>query len=67
MVLPKAGSYVIAVSGGVDSMALLHRLRQEPDLRLMVAHFDHGIREDSAEDRQLVQNCGQATELAICL
>lgn len=55
MTLPKAGNYVIAVSGGVDSMALLHRLHQEPDLQLTVAHFDHGIREDSAEDRVLVQ------------
>ena len=49
------GTYVIAVSGGVDSMALLDMLVRQPSLRLVVAHFDHGIREDSAEDRQLVQ------------
>lgn len=49
------GVYVIAVSGGVDSMVLLDMLRQRPDLRLIVAHFDHGIRPDSAEDRLLVQ------------
>jgi tRNA(Ile)-lysidine synthase len=55
LVLPTPGTYVIAVSGGVDSMALLHRLAQEPSLRLIVAHYDHGIRGDSDKDRQLVQ------------
>jgi tRNA(Ile)-lysidine synthase len=52
---PKPGHYVIAVSGGVDSMVLLHMLQARPDLKLTVAHFDHGIREDSAEDKQLVR------------
>lgn len=60
VVLPTAGNYVVAVSGGVDSMALLHRLSEEtrkPDnkMRLTVAHLDHGIREDSVYDRELVQ------------
>lgn len=50
------GRYVVAVSGGVDSMALLKLLLDEPDLELIVAHFDHGIRHDSGIDRQLVQN-----------
>jgi tRNA(Ile)-lysidine synthase len=54
------GIYVVAVSGGVDSMALLHRLQQltledSKSRRFIVAHFDHGIREDSVEDRKLVQ------------
>ncbi|HEY4160904.1 MAG TPA: tRNA lysidine(34) synthetase TilS [Candidatus Saccharimonadales bacterium] len=49
------GRYVVAVSGGVDSVALLHLLAQQPDLQLTIAHFDHGIRPDSAEDRRLVQ------------
>lgn len=51
----KPVSYVVAVSGGVDSMVLLHILaRSVPADRLTVAHFDHGIRPDSAEDRLLV-------------
>lgn len=50
-----AGKYVVAVSGGVDSVVLLHLLASRPDMQLTVAHFDHGIREDSAEDRRLVQ------------
>jgi tRNA(Ile)-lysidine synthase len=50
------GKYLVAVSGGVDSVALLHALvNQGVDTRLTVAHFDHGIRADSAEDRQFVQ------------
>lgn len=50
----KPGKYVLAVSGGVDSMVLLHVLAQQDSLDLVVAHFDHGIRPDSAADRQLV-------------
>jgi tRNA(Ile)-lysidine synthase len=53
------GQYVLAVSGGVDSMALLHLLQDQPGVKLTVAHFDHGIRLDSAEDRRLVQTAAQ--------
>ena len=60
VLLPTSGSYVIAVSGGVDSMALLHVLNQQAkkpgnNIRLTVAHLDHGIRQDSQDDRELVQ------------
>lgn len=59
MVLPKPGGYVVAVSGGVDSMALLDMLRRqaldESGWKLVVAHLDHGIRPDSSEDRELVR------------
>lgn len=46
---------MVAVSGGVDSIALLHALHNRLDLKLIVAHYDHGIRDDSAFDRQHVQ------------
>lgn len=49
------GTYVVAVSGGVDSMVLLDLLAARDDLKLIVAHFDHGIRPDSGEDRALVR------------
>lgn len=49
------GTYVLAVSGGVDSMVLLDILHRKPGVNLIVAHFDHGIRKDSAQDRKLVQ------------
>lgn len=45
---------VVAVSGGVDSVVLLHKLVQEKQ-SLIVAHFDHGIREDSAADARFVE------------
>lgn len=53
------GCYVVAVSGGVDSMVLLDLLHKQPQLRLVVAHFDHGIRQESAEDRALAQQTAQ--------
>lgn len=49
------GLYVVAVSGGVDSMVLLDLLRRDSSLELVVAHYDHGIRADSDKDRQLVE------------
>lgn len=50
----KPGNYVVAVSGGVDSMLLLNILADMPGMLLTVAHYDHGIRSDSTKDRQLV-------------
>ncbi|HET9174450.1 MAG TPA: tRNA lysidine(34) synthetase TilS [Candidatus Saccharimonadales bacterium] len=57
--LPK-GSYVVAVSGGVDSVVLLHLMARQPQLDLVVAHFDHGIRPDSHTDRQFVADLAHA-------
>ncbi len=48
------GKYIVAVSGGVDSMVLLDILSSRPNLTLIAAHFNHGIREDSDEDEKLV-------------
>lgn len=60
-----AGKYVVAVSGGVDSVVLLDLLAKKPRLELVVAHFDHGIREDSAEDRKLVQKLAKHYKLPV--
>lgn len=49
------GKYVVAVSGGVDSVALLHVLSSTSGVELVVAHFDHGIRPDSRDDRVFVE------------
>ncbi len=57
------GTYVVAVSGGVDSMVLLDVLRQQPGVKLIVAHFDHGIRHDSRSDRELVQQTAKSHSL----
>lgn len=50
------GVYVVAVSGGVDSIVMLDLLCSQPDVKLVVAHFDHGIRVDSDQDRLHVQS-----------
>jgi len=59
VVLPKPGAYIIAVSGGVDSRALLDILYKDSqnnsNWKLIVAHLDHGMRSDSADDRKFVQ------------
>lgn len=49
------GTYVLAVSGGVDSMVLLDVMRKLPHVEIVVAHYDHGIREDSGVDRLFVE------------
>ena len=49
---------MVGVSGGADSVALMHALRQlRTDNALgsvLVAHFDHNLRPDSAEDGEFV-------------
>lgn len=55
---PPLGRYVLAVSGGADSMTLLHVLAAaapQRDYELVVAHFDHGLRLDSAADHDFVR------------
>lgn len=46
--------YVVAVSGGVDSVVLLDMLVKANDHDIIVAHFDHGIRKESASDARFV-------------
>lgn len=60
----ESGKYVVAVSGGVDSVALLDILSTKDNLELIVAHFDHGIRVESAEDRKFVATLSQKYGLA---
>ena len=48
---------LVAVSGGPDSMALLHclvRLRESLGIRLHVAHLNHNFREEADEDARFV-------------
>src|SRR3989344_945601 len=58
------GIYIVAVSGGVDSMVLLdmlakQRAEQTRPVHLIVAHFDHGIRPDSDGDRLFVEQAAK--------
>ncbi len=47
--------YLVAVSGGRDSMAMLHWLLDGGCRQLVVCHLDHGLRNASAEDAQFVK------------
>lgn len=48
--------FLLAVSGGVDSVVLLDlMLRSRPSRDVTVAHVDHGIRAESANDARFVQ------------
>lgn len=64
------GRYVVAVSGGVDSVVLLDILARQAsfskvgDYELVVAHFDHGIRDDSAQDAVFVAELAKKYGLA---
>ncbi|MCK5826012.1 MAG: tRNA lysidine(34) synthetase TilS [Desulfuromusa sp.] len=60
---------LVAVSGGVDSVVLLHLLWSlaEPlDLSLQVAHLDHQIRSESSADAKFVQELCLQWDLSCC-
>lgn len=59
-----------AVSGGADSVALLHLLsckRQELELTLYAAHFDHGLRPTSRRDAEFVQELCQRLHIPLTI
>lgn len=50
---------LLAISGGIDSMVLLHYLyhhQKELSITLRVAHVDHDVRDNSHKDAHLVKN-----------
>jgi len=62
--LPPGAPCLVAVSGGRDSMALLHFLRSHGWERLHVAHYDHGLRgEQSAADAAFVAEAARGMGL----
>ena len=61
---------VVAVSGGPDSVALLHvltSLQTEWKLALHVAHLDHGLRDESRQDAEFVRALGARWNLPTTL
>ena len=64
--IPDGTRLLVATSGGGDSVALLsllHRSAPPRRLDLVVAHLDHGLRDDSGEDRRFVERL--ATDLGL--
>jgi tRNA(Ile)-lysidine synthase len=55
LLVPVSPYYVVAVSGGVDSVVLLDMLVRRYPQSLIVAHVDHGIRPESSEDARFVK------------
>jgi tRNA(Ile)-lysidine synthase len=58
---------LVGVSGGPDSVALLHILKQlAPDygLRLAVAHLNHGLRKEADDEAEFVATTSAGLELA---
>ena len=49
-------SFVVAVSGGVDSVVLLDMMARRGQDDIVVAHVDHGIRPDSFKDARFVES-----------
>ena len=66
--LPRSARTGVAVSGGADSVALLHllqRLAGAQGWSLVVLHFDHQLRgADSDGDRRFVETLAASLELA---
>lgn len=57
--LKKGNSVLVALSGGPDSVALLHmfcRLKGRYGITLSAAHLDHGIRPGSSADREFCKD-----------
>jgi tRNA(Ile)-lysidine synthase len=77
--LSRGQKVLVGVSGGPDSVALLHLLngmRKELAISLHAAHFDHGLRPGSSRDRKFVEEfcrklnipltCGSAPAGSLC-
>ncbi len=66
--LPQRARIVVGVSGGADSVALLHLLRtlqSSRHLTLHVAHLDHGLRPASRDDARFVQQLAAQWHLPV--
>ena len=47
---------VVGVSGGPDSMALLHMLQNNLDKKIVCAHVNHNVRKESEEEELYLKN-----------
>jgi tRNA(Ile)-lysidine synthase len=59
---PNAKKFLIAVSGGADSIALSQLMKESP-YKIEVAHFDHALRDTSRQDASFVKDSCQTLKL----
>jgi tRNA(Ile)-lysidine synthase len=58
--------WLIGVSGGLDSMALMHLLKEGGFRDVIVCHLDHGLRgRESAADARLVKRAAEKLEFSV--
>ncbi len=62
--LKKGDKIVVAVSGGADSVCLLHLLRQYP-FRLHVAHLNHQFRSEGIKEAQFVERLATSWNIPV--
>ncbi|WP_194847816.1 tRNA lysidine(34) synthetase TilS [Candidatus Neptunochlamydia vexilliferae] len=68
--LEKGAKILLGLSGGADSMALLHLLvesKETLDFSLHVAHVDHGWREESAREAEALKQVASHLKLSFHL
>lgn len=54
--IPKESMVIVGLSGGRDSMALIHAITtQRLDLNVIAVHVNHGLRADADEDSEFVE------------
>ncbi|MGD0337087.1 MAG: tRNA lysidine(34) synthetase TilS [Candidatus Omnitrophota bacterium] len=61
---------IVGVSGGPDSVALLYALnslKKEFNLKLYIAHLDHGLRRDSGRDAEFVRALAERLKIPFAL
>jgi tRNA(Ile)-lysidine synthase len=61
--VPITSPLLLAISGGIDSVCLLHMMVARQTETLIVAHVDHGIRSDSAADERFVSELAKQYHL----
>lgn len=66
LLLKERDAIVLAVSGGPDSIFLLYllnRLKKELDLKIIIAHVNHNLRDESLEEASFVENLCESFDL----
>lgn len=60
--IPVSSTLVLSVSGGIDSMVMLHMLKDSP-YQIVVTHFNHLKRDQSIIEKDLVENFCKTHEI----